>query len=75
MVAHALSESLANEKDFQLVGTVSSASEAAETCRRLIPDVGLMDFRLSDGDGVEATKAIRSRLPETKWSRGRQTDS
>ncbi len=43
-------------------GTVKEAIERAEWAR---PDVVVMDVRLADGSGIEATREIRVRLPKT----------
>src|ERR1700730_4239411 len=44
-------------------GTVKDAIERAEWAR---PDVVIMDVRLPDGSGIEATREIRARLPTTQ---------
>lgn len=44
-------------------GTVRDAIERAEWAR---PDVIVMDVRLADGSGIEATREIRARLPKTQ---------
>jgi two-component system response regulator DevR len=44
-------------------GTVKDAIERAEWAR---PDVVIMDVRLPDGSGIEATREIRARLPNTQ---------
>ena len=44
-------------------GTVSDAIRAAAANR---PDVIVMDVRLADGSGIEATREIRAQRPETK---------
>jgi DNA-binding NarL/FixJ family response regulator len=36
---------------------------------RTRPDVVVLDIRLVDGSGIEATREIRDRLPDTKVSR------
>src|SRR5205085_1014270 len=43
-------------------GTVVEAITQAERTR---PDVIVMDVRLADGSGIEATREIRARRPET----------
>jgi two-component system response regulator DevR len=44
-------------------GTVKDAIERAEWAR---PDVIVMDVRLADGSGIEATREIRAKLPKTQ---------
>jgi two-component system response regulator DevR len=44
-------------------GTVRDAIEAADRTR---PDVVVMDVRLADGSGIEATREIRARRPQTQ---------
>jgi two-component system, NarL family, response regulator DevR len=44
-------------------GTVKDAIARVEWAR---PDVVIMDVRLSDGSGIEATREIRARLPKTQ---------
>lgn len=43
--------------------TVGEAIERAEWAR---PDVVVMDVRLADGSGIEATREIRAKLPKTQ---------
>jgi len=43
--------------------TVREAIELAEWAR---PDVVVMDVRLADGSGIEATREIRAKLPKTQ---------
>ncbi len=51
---------------FSIVGEAGTVAEALEAARRLTPDVIVMDIRLPDGNGVEATREIRDELPDTK---------
>lgn len=51
---------------FSIVGEAGTVAEALAAARRLTPDVIVMDIRLPDGNGVEATREIRDELPDTK---------
>jgi DNA-binding NarL/FixJ family response regulator len=48
----------------KVVGTAGSVKEAIEAASSLKPQVVVMDFRLPDGNGAEATERIRQEHPE-----------
>lgn len=54
------------QPDIEVVGECGSVHDAIAHTLALKPDIVLMDFSLPDGNGLEATHAILSDLPETK---------
>jgi DNA-binding NarL/FixJ family response regulator len=54
------------QKEFDLVGTVSSGAEAVEVAARLQPDVVLMDISMPGVNGIDAARQLRERVPNTK---------
>ena len=55
---------LENERDVEIVGEASSASEAIDAATRLQPNVILMDIGLPDLSGIDATREIKKRVPD-----------
>jgi DNA-binding NarL/FixJ family response regulator len=51
--------------DIAVVGSARNGREALELSRRLRPDVVLMDLRMPDLDGADATAALLAELPRT----------
>ena len=49
-----------------IVGEAGTVAEAIERASVLRPDVVVMDVRLADGSGIEATREIRATRPETR---------
>jgi DNA-binding NarL/FixJ family response regulator len=52
--------------DFIVVAQAGSVTEGIEKAFQYRPDIILMDFRLPDGTGLDATKAILCELPDCK---------
>ena len=52
-----------SQQDMELVGQAFSGTEGVELFRTRKPDVTLMDLRLPDMSGIEATAMIRSEVP------------
>jgi DNA-binding NarL/FixJ family response regulator len=49
----------------EVVAEAADGQEALECCRRFRPDLVVMDVRLPEVDGLEATRAIKQELPST----------
>ena len=57
---------LERREGFTIVGEAGTAAEAVAIAHQCEPDVIVMDIRLPDGNGVEATRDIRGERPNTK---------
>ncbi len=55
---------LERQPDIKVVGEASTGREAIQLADDLEPDVVVMDVRMPDGGGIEATKRIKEKHPE-----------
>lgn len=64
MVARGLEAALNDEDDIEVVGRAASAADGVARHAQLDPDVVVMDYRLPDGSGTDATRRIRENDPD-----------
>ncbi len=55
---------LGSQPDFEVVGKAGTGAEAVALASRLNPDVVVMDLRMPEMDGVQATALIKAERPE-----------
>jgi DNA-binding NarL/FixJ family response regulator len=51
---------------FKVVGEATNGQEAIEKAKELMPDLILMDIRMPEGNGLEATRRIKEEMPYVK---------
>jgi two-component system, NarL family, response regulator DevR len=57
---------LQSEDDIIVITEAGTVQDAIDEADRTKPDVVVMDVRLADGSGIEATREIRAKRPETR---------
>jgi DNA-binding NarL/FixJ family response regulator len=55
-----------SDKSYEVVAAVGTAAEAISVCRRLKPDLLVLDIKLADQTGVAAVPEIRRASPQTR---------
>jgi DNA-binding NarL/FixJ family response regulator len=62
LLTGSLAQILSREADIEVAGIAGTVADAKSLARERL-DVVLMDYRLPDGTGAEATRAIKARWP------------
>jgi DNA-binding NarL/FixJ family response regulator len=61
----AIRQTLERHSNLEVVGEAANGRQALELCRRLRPELVLMDLRMPEMDGIAATQAIKREFPGT----------
>ncbi len=57
---------LQGERDIEVIGEAENGQDALTRVLESSPDLVLMDIMMANGDGIEATRAIKQRAPKTQ---------
>jgi DNA-binding NarL/FixJ family response regulator len=65
LVREGLRTMLSGEDGIEVIAEANEGQQALDVCRELGPDLVLMDVRMPEMDGLEATKKIKQEMPKT----------
>jgi DNA-binding NarL/FixJ family response regulator len=66
LVSELLSEYLRGEEDIDFLGDARDGAAAIEQCRKLKPEILILDLRLPEVSGIDVLKVLHGELPDTK---------
>lgn len=66
LICKSLAIMLEKEPDIHILGTANNGGQAVEMCEKYMPDLVLMDIRMPEMDGIQATHRIKKEFPNVK---------
>ena len=66
IIRYGLASLIATQPDMEVVGQAKNGREAVDIACRTNPDIVIMDIEMPKMDGVEATEALRDKVPSAK---------
>jgi DNA-binding NarL/FixJ family response regulator len=66
LIRESLAFVINTDEEIEVVGLAANGQEAVELCEKLKPTIVLMDIQMPVMNGIEATKMIKHRWPNTK---------
>lgn len=67
LIRRGLAQLIEAEADLEVVGEAASIRESLTLIPASSPDVTVVDYRLSDGEGIEVCRELRSQHPEIRF--------
>jgi two-component system, NarL family, response regulator LiaR len=66
LICKSLEVMLSKEEDIEVIGIANNGLEALDLCKKESPDIILMDIRMPDIDGIQATSLIKKNYPKVR---------
>lgn len=66
LIRSGIASLLQGYSEFIMVGEAKDGAEAIEVTRKVLPDVVIIDLAMPKMNGIEATRIIREKFPETR---------
>ncbi len=66
LICKSLEVMLSKEEDIEVIGIANNGLEAMDLCKKESPDIILMDIRMPDIDGIQATSLIKKHYPKVR---------